>query len=269
MNKNGEPMVQGRSRREILRGMAAALCMSPLAPFAIGESSTNPEATVRNRALTILYPTGPDTRFDGAYYRDHHMKLFMDIYGSAIERFELRLVESPASPFAAVINIWIADYPAFSARSTEAAYKQMGDDKPNFTNAHSTVEVDEVNAAVGDPRSRVQINEPCVSILYPNGTGTEWDVHAYGRKQLPIMMQRLGSTAVRRIEARKGLNLLDAGAPAYLGGVNIYIRDRNAFGVAWAKHGAELQAEAARLTKVAPVRVDTVVYGIEAAHRDG
>src|SRR6185437_7798851 len=46
------------------------------------------------RLLTITYPAGASIRFDASYYRDHHTKLFMDIYGSAIERFELRTLRA-------------------------------------------------------------------------------------------------------------------------------------------------------------------------------
>lgn len=81
-----------------------------------------------------------------------------------------------------------------------------------------------------------------------------------------MMMKRLGAAAVRHIEVRKGLNLLDAGASAYLGGANLYVKNRHAFEAAWAEHGAALEAEAARLAAVKPPLRNTVVYGVDTTH---
>ena len=39
-------------------------------------------------AMTILYPAGEGIKFDPDYYRDHHLKLIMRLYGSSIKRFE-------------------------------------------------------------------------------------------------------------------------------------------------------------------------------------
>ena len=195
----GELRAPDPSRRMILQGVVSTVSLSTLAPILVGCPALGHVAAVNNRALTILYPAGPQIRFDANYYRDHHVKLFMDIYGSAIERFELRVMDSfkandpepltdkqwSTSPFVAVLNIWIADYALFSARSTDAAYKKMGDDKPKFTNTQSTVEVDEIRAAVGEPRTRVKIGDQCMSFLFPNVTGSEWDVDAYSWTQPP------------------------------------------------------------------------------------
>ncbi len=52
-------------------------------------------------AMTILYPAGDGIKFDPDYYRDHHLKTIMSLYGSSIKRFELRTVPplpAPATP---------------------------------------------------------------------------------------------------------------------------------------------------------------------------
>lgn len=271
------------ARRGILRGMVSALATPALASLASGlrpARSYAAPARVRNPALTIMYPGGAAARFDATYYRDHHAKLFMDIYGSAIERFELRTVFSPARQsageairragpadvFVAMINVWIADYDAFNARSTKAAYDAMGRDKKNFTNIESIVEVDDVLFAAGQPRAAPRIGDTCLSILYPDRAGARWDGERYCRSYAPLLLERLGPEAVERIEVRRGLQMLGGGEPGYLGGVNIYVRDRKAFADAWTRHRAELDSLSAGFASIRPLQLHTSVYGVDSAH---
>ena len=271
-----------QARRRILHGMVSALSATALGSLASGMRSTlgyAAAAKARSQALTIMYPAGAGAHFDASYYRDHHAKLFMDIYGSAIERFELRTVFSPglgaadearrrgppADAFVAMINVWIADYDAFNARCTKAAYDAMGRDKKNFTNIESTVEVDEVLFAAGRSRSAPGIGDTCISLLYPNRAGAWWDSAHYCRYYAPMLVERLGSAAVKRIEVRRGLEQLGGGNPGYLGGVNVYVRDPRAFAAAWTDHGAALESLSAGLANVRPLRLHTTVYGVDSA----
>jgi hypothetical protein len=280
-NADGDTEICDVARRKVLQHAASAVVLGAVAtPFLRGYASSQKPA---DRALTIVYPGGPQVRFDANYYRDYHLRLFMDIYGPAIERFELRTVDfapvdsTPGAlggqtmtppEFTAVINAWIVDFAIFKARSTEAAYRKMGDDKKNFTNTSSTVQVDEVLSALGDPRAAARVGDRCLSILYPNGADARWDIEKYCEACAPRMMQVLGSDAIRRIEVRKGMTQLEGGSPAYLGGINIYVKDQHAFSVARSKHGDALDADAARLTNVRPVRLSTIVYGVDTTHRE-
>jgi hypothetical protein len=253
-------------RRNMLRGMISALWVAPLITAARPVRGFAASAKTGGRALTLLYPAIPHPRFDASYYRDHHEKLFMDIYGSAIERFELRTVSAPRTRgFIAMINVWIADFAAFNARSTNAAYDRMDRDKKNFTNIQSSVGLDEVLSAAGEARSAPRVGDTCISLLYRNHAGASWDSEAYCRSYLPMLMDSLGTAAVERIEVRRGLQQLDGGDPSYLGGANIYVRDRAAFARAWAQHGKALDSRSARLSNVEPLRMETTVYGIESA----
>jgi hypothetical protein len=206
------------------------------------------------RQLTITYPGGPEIKFDPTYYRDHHLELFMDIYGPAIERFELRTVQA-SQTFSAIINVWIADNELFKARSTEAAYKRMGDDKKNFTNTSSYVEVDEVRYEAGEKRSGIVDNTSCLSLLYPAGADGYWDDEKRCSTYVKELMSR--SKAVRRVELRKGVQELDAGAPKYQGGVNIYLRDPKGL-EAVRKTALELSTQ---LCNTPPIELDTTVFG--------
>lgn len=251
----------------MLRGMISALWVPAMAPLITAARPLRGFAAMAmtgGRALTILYPAIPHPRFDASYYRDHHEKLFMDIYGSAVERFELRTVSAPRTRgFIAMINVWIADFAAFNTRSTSAAYDRMDRDKKNFTNIQSSVELDEVLSAAGEARSAPRVGDMCISLLYRNRAGASWDSEAYCLKYVPMLMDNLGTAAVERIEVRRGLQQLGGGDPSYLGGANIYVRDRAAFTRAWARHGEALDSQSARFSNVQPLRMQTTVYGIE------
>ena len=265
----GDLMVSVVSRRQVLRGLSAALSLGSIVHSGIGIA----EPKADQRALTILYPSGPDSRFDADYYRDHHLTLFMDIYGSSIERFELCTVQSSeplpggvasanAVRFAALLNIWISDFGLFTSRSTDAAYKAMGADKANFTNIQSTVQVDEVQVILGEPRSAPRIGDECIQFCFPNKPGARWDAGRYSKVDAPRFLKAFGPEAISRIEIRKGINELDAGAPGYLGSVSIYVKDRNAFATAYATHGGTLEARTLAMSNVRPFLLRTSVYGI-------
>lgn len=234
------------SRRTVLEGAAAAWLLSVAG---VARSAT------RQRLLTITYPAGASIRFDADYYRDHHLKLFMDIYGSAIERFELRTL-APGGAFSAVINIWIADFEQFRARSTPAAYQRMGDDKKNFTNTSSSIQVDEVTCESGDPRSRMTRGCECLSLLYPAGPAGAWSDDAKCRAYVDGLKKLLGRETLRRVELRKGLEQLDDGAPAYQGGINLYSRNTLS-----PQNREAVVKMSAQLCSVAPVELSTTVFG--------
>ncbi|HWG69271.1 MAG TPA: hypothetical protein VN692_07640 [Steroidobacteraceae bacterium] len=262
-------MVSVVSRRQVLKGLSAALSLGSIVHS--GTGLAGPKAS--ERALTILYPIGPDSRFNADYYRDHHLTLFMDIYGSSIERFELCTVQSSAPlpgdvastnamRFAALMNIWISDFGLFTSRSTDAAYTAMGADKANFTNIQSTVQVDEVQAMLGEPRSAPRVGDECIQFCFPNKPGARWDVGTYSQVDAPRFLKAFGPEAVSRIEIRKGISELDAGAPGYLGSVSIYVKDRKAFATAYATHGGPLEARTLAMSNVHPFLLRTSVYGI-------
>lgn len=239
-------------RRTVLEGAAAAALFLSIAGVA--------KSATKQRLLTITYPAGASIRFDADYYRDHHVKLFMDIYGSAIERFELRTIApSQAGAFSALINIWIADFVQFHSKSTPAAYQRMGDDKKNFTNTSSSIQVDEVTHEAGEARAKIPLGCDCLSLLYPAGAAGAWSDEAQCRAYIDGLKKLLGREALRRVELRRGIEQLDDGAPAYQGGINLYARNSTTFSQ---KNRAAVVELSAKLCGVAPVELNTTVFGI-------
>jgi hypothetical protein len=257
-------------RRTVLSGTAAALLLSLGGAARVRSESAaaqTPSKKSQNRLLTITYPSGASVRFDANYYRDHHVKLFMDIYGSAIERFELRtLTQSQAPAFSALINIWIADFDQFHTRSTPEAYGRMGEDKKNFTNASSAIQVDEVTYEAGEPRAAVQPGSGCLSLLYPAGQAGAWDNEARCRTYAEGLKSLFGRNVIRRIELRKGIEQLDDGSPAYQGGINLYVRNASTFAESWQRNRLAVQKLSAQLCSASPVELNTIVYGVDTTH---
>ena len=255
-----------RGRRNVLEGAAAALFLS-VAGTAFMRSgpvaARNATKVDHRRLLTITYPAGSSIRFDADYYRDHHVKLFMDIYGSAIERFEMRTpAPSQAGAFSVLMNIWIADFDLFRSRSTPAAYQRMGDDKHNFTNTSSAIQVDEVTHGSGEPRANIPRGCGCLSLLYPSGPAGAWNDDAQSRAYVDGLTKLLGRDVLRRIELRKGIEQLDDGNPTYQGGINLYARNPAAFSRAWQRNRDAVAKLSTQLCSETPLELSTTVFGI-------
>ena len=217
-------------------------------------------------AMTILYPAGDGIEFDPDYYRDHHLKLIMRLYGSSIKRFELRTVPTPpgapsAPKFSAAVNIWIADFDAFNVNNTKHGAELVAD-VHNFTNSQPTIQFDEVHGMMGSPASAMKIGDTCLTILYPNSEGVRWDVEYYRTHHMPLIMGLYGKDAIKRFELRKGATDQKGGSPPYIGAVNIYINDQKSFDAAGAQHGKTLVADVPHFSSVMPIAFPTTLYGI-------
>lgn len=220
--------------------------------------------------MTILYPAGDGIHFDPDYYRDHHLKLIMRLYGSSIKRFELRTVP-PAAPsavptapeapkFSAAVNIWIADFDAFNANNTRHGPELVADVR-NFTNSQPTIQFDEVHGMMGAPATDIKTGDTCLTILYPNSEGVRWDVEYYRTHHMPLIMRLYGQQAIKRFELRKGDKNMAGAKPDYIGTVNIYIADAKAFEEAGKQHGQTLRDDVPHFSSVMPTAFPTVIHG--------
>jgi uncharacterized protein (TIGR02118 family) len=264
-------------RRTVLRTAGAAMTYGMLAAAfgaALPRRVQAKGSAEDVHAMTILYPAGEGIKFDPDYYRDHHLKLIMSLYGSSIKRFELRPVPPGAPPaippaagappppkFSAAVNIWIADFDAFNANNARHGPELVAD-VPHFTNSQPAIQFDEVHGMVGEAASAMKLGDTCLTILYPNSEGVRWDVEYYRTHHMPLIMRLYGQEAIKRFELRKGSTGQTGGPPAYVGTVNIYINDQKAFDAAGAKHGSELVADVPHFSSVMPVAFPTRIHGI-------
>ena len=245
------------ARREVTLGMLAAAFGATL-PLGVRAA----DSAKGVNSLTIVYPAGEGVTFNADYYRDHHLETIMKLYGSTIERFELRKVNAPQAKYAAAVNIWIADLDAFKANNDKHG-KTLQDDVPNFTNGRPTIQFDKFHGEMGAKRNAPKVGDTCLTILYPNSEGVRWDVDYYKKGHMPLIMRLYGEKAIKRFELRKG----DAGMapdskPDYIGSVNIYINDQAAFDAAGKEHGPTLVKDVPNFSSVNPIAFPTVIYGI-------
>ena len=109
---------------------------------------------IGGRCLTVLYPTGPEDRFDHEYYRDHHMVSLIELFGhEAIERIEMRKgLSSPNGRepllYNCTTNVYVADAQAFAA-ATARNSRRVDDDARRFTSVTPISFMTEVVGAFG------------------------------------------------------------------------------------------------------------------------
>lgn len=214
--------------------------------------------------MTILYPAGQGLKFDADYYRDKHLTMIMRLYGKSIERFELRKVVAagPTPPvYAAAVNIWVRDLSAFQANN-EKHGQALVDDVPNFTNSMPTIQYDTVHGMAGADRGAMKVGDTCLTILYPNGEGVRWDVEKYRTGHMPLIMKLYGASAIKRFELRKGASGQTGGAPKYIGTVNIYVANQQAFDAAGKQHGQTLRDDVPNFSSVMPEAFPTTIHGV-------
>jgi uncharacterized protein (TIGR02118 family) len=99
------------------------------------------------RCITVLYPNGPDVKFDFDYYKAKHAPLIRRLYGKGIAKIELRrgvaTQDGSPLPYVAVINIWIGSQKVFDAAAAKHAATLIAD-VPNFTNGKPVIQIDEI-----------------------------------------------------------------------------------------------------------------------------
>jgi uncharacterized protein (TIGR02118 family) len=257
------------SRRQVLQGAGSAVTLGVLASTfgaALPRGVSAKQSAALVNCMTIVYPAGEGTHFDADYYRDHHLKTIMSLYGKSIARFELRKVApapagAPPLPYAAAVNIWIANLDAFNANNQQHG-KTLIDDVPNFTNAMPTIQFDKIHGEAGARRSAPKLGDTCLTILYPNSEGVRWDVDYYTAHHMPLIMKLYGRKAIKRFELRKGDAGQTGGAPKYIGSIGIYIQDQKAFEAAGAKHTKTLVDDVPHFSSVMPTAFATTIHGI-------
>ena len=245
------------TRREVTFGMLAAAFGATLPLGVLAADSAKGV-----NCLTVVYPGGSGVTFNADYYRDHHIKTIMSLYGKTIERIELRKVSAPQASYAAAVNIWIADLDAFKANNDKHG-KTLQDDIPNFTNARATIQFDKVHGEMGAKRNAPKVGDTCLTILYANSDTVRWDVDYYKKGHMPLIMKLYGEKAIKRFELRKGdAGMAPSSKPDFIGSVNIYINDQAAFDAAGKEHTKTLVDDVPHFSSVMPIAFPTVIHGI-------
>ncbi|MCP5145142.1 MAG: EthD family reductase [Gammaproteobacteria bacterium] len=87
----------------------------------------------------------------------------------------------------------------------------------------------------------------CMTILYENGDGVYFDFDYYATRQMPLILEKYGSS-IAGFELRRGQPGANNAPPRYIATVSIWIADGKAFDDAAAKHQAAIAADVAKFT---------------------
>jgi len=128
------------TRRNLSVGLLtgfSALSSLLSAPRAAAPAVDNGKETGGRQCLTVLYPWQADGRFDFDYYRDRHLGMMRDLYGSSIGAMQVRKGlhkgDGSAPAFVATATIEILSMEGFDAAGKQHLQKLFAD-LPNFSN---------------------------------------------------------------------------------------------------------------------------------------
>ena len=98
--------------------------------------------------VSVMYPNGPDARFDDAYYRDQHMPMVKSLMGDYCKYYTVDRAVSAGSPdenapYIAMGHLFCDSVDAFQTGFGPHTEKIMGD-IPNYTNQTPVIQISEV-----------------------------------------------------------------------------------------------------------------------------
>lgn len=92
-----------------------------------------------------------------------------------------------------------------------------------------------------------------VSVLYPNGPGSKFDIDYYLKRHMPMVQQRLGAP-LRRVAVERGLAGGAPGAPPpFLAAAHLHFESVEAFQAAFGPHAEHILADVPNYTNTTPV----------------
>jgi uncharacterized protein (TIGR02118 family) len=93
-------------------------------------------------ALRGIYPVTEGGSFDFDYYRNHHMPLCMQVFGSNAKSFEVAR-SLPGEKYVCIGTIYIESVEEFEARFA-AHGSEIAEDVRNYTNIPAVIEMQEI-----------------------------------------------------------------------------------------------------------------------------
>ena len=92
-----------------------------------------------------------------------------------------------------------------------------------------------------------------VSVLYPSGVGSKFDMDYYLQRHIPMVQRRLGAP-LKRVAVERGLAGGAPGAPPpYLAAVHLYFESVEAFQGAFAPHAEPILSDVPNYTNTTPL----------------
>lgn len=104
--------------------------------------------------VSVMYPNGPEARFDATYYVQRHMPMVKERMGSHLHYYTVDVALAPGTsdpnaPYIAMGHLYCDSVEAFQAGFGPHTKDIMGD-IPNYTNQTPVIQMSSVE--VGAPR---------------------------------------------------------------------------------------------------------------------
>lgn len=98
--------------------------------------------------VSVMYPSGPDIRFDIDYYCTRHMPLVKERLGAALKQMAVDFglaggTPGSTPPYAAIGHLFFDSVEAFQTAFKPHA-KEIFGDIPNYTNAKPETQISEI-----------------------------------------------------------------------------------------------------------------------------
>lgn len=97
--------------------------------------------------VSVMYPNGPDARFDESYYRDRHMPMVKELMGEHCKSYAvdgaIDGVPAANAPYIAIGHLFCDSVEAFQAGFGPHTKTIMAD-VPNYTNQTPVIQMSEV-----------------------------------------------------------------------------------------------------------------------------
>jgi hypothetical protein len=253
---------------ELFAAQPAATTQRPAQGAAGAKTAPTPAAApITNICLTMLYPSGPDLKFDADGFRDRHIPVLRKAYGAGVGRIEVRVpppvVEGATPPpLLAAVSMWITDFAKFAAAANANA-KDVAASIATITNSRPMAQFDSVVAGVGGDRAGVIADSRCLSYIFEAKQDATWDAKSYAETYVPRFVAACGPEAIRRVEVVKGEAGADGNKPLLLGMVNFYIADPEKLVAAMATESVKLvTAEEEKYFSVKPIQTWFMVHSV-------
>jgi len=98
--------------------------------------------------VSVMYPNGPDARFDDAYYREHHMPMVKKLMGDYCKYYTVDKAVTEGAPAQNVPYIAMGHLFCDSVEAFQAGFgphsKEILGDIPNYTNQTPVMQMSEV-----------------------------------------------------------------------------------------------------------------------------
>jgi hypothetical protein len=231
------------SRRSMLASVGSAAVYVSLARA--GEAAA--PAAAQEMVYSTMFMTGKKTKFDARKYEARHLPMLKQFFGDSVSRIEMRTGNATArgapSDVGVTTSVFIADLQGF-IKALSANGAAINADLDSIATGPRNVQVDQLLAAVGAPRSEVLKNHQVMSTYYMDKPDATFDRKYFLDTYLPKLRSYYGEGAVRRVEAFAGVPQ-GAARPGFMASLHMYIRDRDAFNSA----NGEGQKELMRIDK--------------------